>query len=356
VLAATPCPLFEVDTHNVVPCFVASPRREYAAATFRAQDPQAPAGIPGPLPGPARLPDANLSCCPPVNWSAVRAAIGPTPPWPRLPHPAPGATAAHKALERFVRERLPIYAEHRNDPTVAATSELSALFPLRPTRAPAGGPDRAPRRGSRPRPGPTPFWRNVSFAGSLADQFSATTNQPTTVLPPCPAGPARPWPPMPPIPRPLPSTISWTSRPESPTARCGTRPSASSSTPDASTAICACTGRKNPRMVVRARGPPWTRPCTFNDRYALDGRDPNGVVGVLWSVGGLPTGPGPIGRSTAQVRYMNERGCRRKIRRGRLYRPFSGACRMTVGNRKNWGSACWPCWSRPISGSAWTTA
>jgi hypothetical protein len=27
--------------------------------------------------------------------------------------------------------------------------------------------------------------------------------------------------------------------------------------------------------------------CRMNDRYALDGNDPNGYVGVLWSVAGI---------------------------------------------------------------------
>ena len=52
---------------------------------------------------------------------------------------------------------------------------------------------------------------------------------------------------------------------------------------------------------------------TLNDRYALDGRDPNGVVGVLWSVGGLHDRPWATRPVYGQIRYMNERGCRRKF-------------------------------------------
>ena len=51
----------------------------------------------------------------------------------------------------------------------------------------------------------------------------------------------------------------------------------------------------------------------LNDRYALDGRDPNGVTGVLWSVGGLHDRPWANRPVFGQVRYMNERGCRRKF-------------------------------------------
>jgi deoxyribodipyrimidine photo-lyase len=51
----------------------------------------------------------------------------------------------------------------------------------------------------------------------------------------------------------------------------------------------------------------------LNARYALDGRDPNGYVGVLWGVGGLHDRPWSERPVYGQVRYMNERGCRRKF-------------------------------------------
>lgn len=51
----------------------------------------------------------------------------------------------------------------------------------------------------------------------------------------------------------------------------------------------------------------------LNDFYHLDGRDPNGYVGILWSVGGLhdrPWGERPI---FGTVRYMVQSGLRRKF-------------------------------------------
>ena len=35
VAAAVDIPVFEVDAHNVVPCWLASPKQEFAARTFR---------------------------------------------------------------------------------------------------------------------------------------------------------------------------------------------------------------------------------------------------------------------------------------------------------------------------------
>ncbi|MCB0370093.1 MAG: deoxyribodipyrimidine photo-lyase [Bdellovibrionales bacterium] len=51
----------------------------------------------------------------------------------------------------------------------------------------------------------------------------------------------------------------------------------------------------------------------LNDKYELDGRDPNGYVGLAWSIGGVHDrawGERPI---FGKIRYMNEKGCKRKF-------------------------------------------
>nr|WP_317616245.1 hypothetical protein [Chlorobium phaeovibrioides] len=51
----------------------------------------------------------------------------------------------------------------------------------------------------------------------------------------------------------------------------------------------------------------------LNDRYALDGRDPNGYSGVAWSIGGLHDRPWFERPVYGKIRYMNASGCRRKF-------------------------------------------
>jgi len=53
---------------------------------------------------------------------------------------------------------------------------------------------------------------------------------------------------------------------------------------------------------------------TLNDRYSLDGRDPNGYVGCAWSVGGVHDRPWTERPIFGKVRYMNYNGCKRKFR------------------------------------------
>jgi deoxyribodipyrimidine photo-lyase len=50
-----------------------------------------------------------------------------------------------------------------------------------------------------------------------------------------------------------------------------------------------------------------------NDRYEMDGRDPNGYVGVAWAIGGLhdrPWGERPI---LGTVRFMSYDSTRKKF-------------------------------------------
>jgi len=51
----------------------------------------------------------------------------------------------------------------------------------------------------------------------------------------------------------------------------------------------------------------------LNDRYELDGRDPNGYAGIAWAIGGVHDrawGERPV---LGKIRYMNDNGCRRKF-------------------------------------------
>jgi deoxyribodipyrimidine photo-lyase len=52
---------------------------------------------------------------------------------------------------------------------------------------------------------------------------------------------------------------------------------------------------------------------TLNDRFALDGREPNGYAGVAWSIGGLHDRPWFDRAVYGKIRYMNASGCARKF-------------------------------------------
>ena len=51
----------------------------------------------------------------------------------------------------------------------------------------------------------------------------------------------------------------------------------------------------------------------LNDKYSLDGRDPNGYTGIAWSIGGVHDRPWFERPVFGKVRYMNFNGCKRKF-------------------------------------------
>ena len=130
VAAALSCPFDEVDAHNVVPVWSASPKLEYAARTMR---PKITAQLPTfltefpPLPSVLPWPHAKP---PPLDWAALIAeATAPTPGGvPEVSGFAPGEAAGAAALASFLSpSRLRLYAEKRNDPNVPQA--LSGLSP-----------------------------------------------------------------------------------------------------------------------------------------------------------------------------------------------------------------------------------
>jgi deoxyribodipyrimidine photo-lyase len=51
----------------------------------------------------------------------------------------------------------------------------------------------------------------------------------------------------------------------------------------------------------------------LNDRYQLDGRDPNGYAGVAWCIGGVHDRPWPERPVFGKIRCMTYNGCRSKF-------------------------------------------
>jgi len=51
----------------------------------------------------------------------------------------------------------------------------------------------------------------------------------------------------------------------------------------------------------------------LNDKYELDGRDPNGYAGIAWSIGGVHDRAWPERPIFGKIRYMNYAGCLRKF-------------------------------------------
>ena len=99
-----------------------------------------------------------------------------------------------------------------------------------------------------------------------------------------------------------------------PTTSSGTPPRGSSARRGASTTICGCCGGRR-----CSTGPPSPREALatlidLNNRYALDGRDPNSYSGIFWCLGRYDR-PWPPERPVfGTVRYMSTESTRRKFK------------------------------------------
>ncbi|XP_060784352.1 deoxyribodipyrimidine photo-lyase-like [Neoarius graeffei] len=62
----------------------------------------------------------------------------------------------------------------------------------------------------------------------------------------------------------------------------------------------------------------------LNDRYSLDGCDPSGYVGCMWSICGIHDQGWSERPVFGKVRYMNYAGCKRKFDVGQFERRYAG--------------------------------
>ncbi len=117
-------PVHEVDAHNVVPCRVASDKKEYAAYTIRPKiHEQLPSFLHG-FPSLRRqdLPEKDM---PEPDWQAARTTLDVDEDVAPVDWLTPGESAAHETLQHFVTGKLQAYPEQRNDPTMDGLSNLS---------------------------------------------------------------------------------------------------------------------------------------------------------------------------------------------------------------------------------------
>lgn len=118
-------PFFEVDAHNIVPVWVASPKQEFGAYTLRPKIHRMLSEYLTQYPTVKKQEHVWNEKTTPVNWEHLRHSLHEDISVPPITWCMPGEKAADDALTEFLEERLVAYATDRNDPTKHAQSELS---------------------------------------------------------------------------------------------------------------------------------------------------------------------------------------------------------------------------------------
>jgi deoxyribodipyrimidine photo-lyase len=75
----------------------------------------------------------------------------------------------------------------------------------------------------------------------------------------------------------------------------------------------------------------------FNDKYALDGNDPNGFTGVGWSIMGIHDMGWKERPIFGKIRYMNYAGCKRKFDVAEFAARYKGAYENAIAAGEKYG-------------------
>uniref|UniRef100_A0A1A8G638 Photolyase n=1 Tax=Nothobranchius korthausae TaxID=1143690 RepID=A0A1A8G638_9TELE len=126
-------PLMQVDAHNVVPCWEASPKLEYAARTIRGKITSRLPEFLTDFPAVEKHPHTAVRTAKPVDWDEALSSLDvdrsvEEPQWAK-----PGTAAGTAMLESFIDVRLKLFNAHRNDPNAAALSQLSPWIRFGPS-------------------------------------------------------------------------------------------------------------------------------------------------------------------------------------------------------------------------------
>lgn len=117
-------PFHEVDAHNIVPCLAASPKLEFAAYTIR---PKIHRLLPEFLDefSEVKKMKESLPIGNKIDWNKILNSLDVDRTVNEVDWILPGEKAANDMMNRFIEDKLDSYSQKRNDPNIDALSNLS---------------------------------------------------------------------------------------------------------------------------------------------------------------------------------------------------------------------------------------
>jgi len=303
------CPFYEVDAHNIVPCWVASEKQEYAARTIRPKIqkllPEFLTSFPGLKKHPVPWPSKSSS----PDWDKAEASLDMDDSVPEVSWIKPGQTAARRAAGRFCEQGLWDYDDARNDPTVEGQSDLSPYLHFGQLSAQRVA--LLAKKSQAPRQSREAFLEELIVRRELSDNYCFYNEQYDSVK----------------------GFPAWANHTLSLHANDTRDPIYTLQALEEGDTHDPLWNAAQRQMVTRGKMHGYLRmywakkilewmpsveeafPAAIhlNDKYELDGRDPNGFVGVAWSMGGVHDRPWGERSVFGTVRYMSFAGCERKF-------------------------------------------
>jgi deoxyribodipyrimidine photo-lyase len=301
--------LEEVDAHNIVPCWLASPKAEYGAYTLRPKLKKLLPEFLEDFPPLSRHPVGWEGEGPEIPWDHLTATVAMDTAVPEVTWIAPGGRQARAALDHFLEQKLPFYGERRNNPTQDGQSDLSPYLHFGHLAAQRVALEVEERRGhdtSR-----EAFLEELIVRRELADNFCFY--------------------------QPLYDTFAgfpaWAQKTLNQHRRDRREQIYSAAALELGQTHDKLWNAAQREMVRRGKMHGYLRmywakkilewtvspeeaqavAIYLNDRYELDGRDPNGYAGIAWSIGGVHDRAWFERPVFGKIRYMSYNGCRNKF-------------------------------------------
>jgi deoxyribodipyrimidine photo-lyase len=302
-------PFYEVDAHNIVPCLFVSNKVEFGAYTIRPKIHKLIPEFMDDFPDLIKMKSSELTSEKKINWAEVSNSLEINRVVEEVDWLKPGEVNAQLALKDFLENRFDRYAEYRNDPNKNALSNLSPYLHFGQISAQRVA--LTVEQFYRKSPSAAAFLEELIVRRELSDNYCYFN----------------------------PKYDSFEGFPE------WARKTLNEHRKDkreyiyslekfeqaktheelwnAAQMEMVTTGKMHGymRMYWAKKILEWSKSpeealCIamyLNDKYELDGRDPNGYVGCAWSVGGVHDRAWTERPVFGKIRYMNFNGAKRKF-------------------------------------------
>ncbi|MFP4522390.1 MAG: deoxyribodipyrimidine photo-lyase [Fibrobacterota bacterium] len=297
---------FEADAHNIVPCRLASEKQEYGAYTIRPKIKRLLPEFLGKIP-PLHKMGGKIKLTLPASVSSPEPGIS------KIPKP-------ENALRDFIKKRLCGYDENRNDPNLNGQSGLSPYLHFGTLSAQRTALEI--EKSDAPQKDKEAFLEELIIRRELSDNFCFYNKNYDNVK--C-----------------FPDWASKTLNEHLKDEReylYSHSELESAATHDklwnAAQIQMIKEGKMHGymRMYWAKKILEWSsspeealeKTINLNDKYELDGRDPNGFAGAAWSIGGVHDRAWTERPVFGKIRYMNYNGCRRKFDTEKYIRKYPG--------------------------------
>ncbi|XP_021250745.1 deoxyribodipyrimidine photo-lyase-like [Numida meleagris] len=303
-------PFAQVDAHNIVPCWVTSSKQEYSARTIRAKIHSQLQEFLTEFPPVVRHPHPPPNPPEPIAWDACYSSLQVDRTVTEVTWATPGTAAGLAMLQSFIAERLKSFGSQRNDPNKAALSNLSPWFHFGQVSTQRAILEVQKHRHTY-KESVDAFVEEAVVRRELAENFCYYNENYDSVRG------AYDW---------AQSTLKLHAKDKRPFLyELPQLEQATTHDPlwNAAQLQMVREGKMHGflRMYWAKKILEWTRSpeealqfaIYLNDRYELDGMDPNGYVGCLWSICGIHDQGWKERDVFGKIRYMNYAGCKRKF-------------------------------------------